>query len=70
MTYQMTRQQIESLQIGDLLPNCFGEMKPITEIYHKGEDINGKLFACFYQEFGKDATMSNSAKEGEPIFII
>jgi hypothetical protein len=58
-----TRQQIENFKVGDLLPNCFGEMKPITKINHKGYDVNGKLFITFYQQFGETSQMSNSIKE-------
>jgi hypothetical protein len=70
MTYQMTRQQIESLQIGDLVPNCFGQMKPITRITCKSEDIKGKFFACFYQKFGETSEMSHSVKEGESMIFV
>lgn len=68
----LTLAQIESLKVGDVVPNCFGQMKPIVEVFHKGLDRNGKLFCCFYQQFGNDPTtsMSNSAKEGERISLI
>jgi len=59
----LNKQQIENLKVGDLLPNCFGKMKKITNIYYKGLDINGKMYACFYQEFTETSTMSNSVKE-------
>lgn len=65
METQVTKEQVSNLKVGDLFPNCFGEMKKIVSIHHKGYDINGKYFACFYQEFGESSTMSNSAKEGE-----
>lgn len=60
-----TKTFIENLKVGDFLPNCFGEMKKVTSIHYKGFDVNGKFFACFYQEFGDTSTMSNSIKEGE-----
>lgn len=65
-----TRQQIENLKVGDLLPNCFGQMKPITKINHIGYDVNGKLFITFYQKFGSTSEMSNSIKEGNELFTI
>ena len=61
----LTRSDIENLMVGDIVPNVLGKMRKITTIHHKGEDINGNLFACFYQELGENSTMSNSLKEGE-----
>jgi hypothetical protein len=58
-------QQVQDLKIGDFLPNVFGEMKEVVEIHHKGFDIHGKYFACFYQQFSDSSRMSNSIKEGE-----
>lgn len=65
-----TSNDIDNLMVGDILPNCFGKLMPITSIHHKGTDINGKKFACFYQKFSDNSTMSNSAKEGEVVFTI
>lgn len=68
----VTKSDIDNLMVGDIVPNCFGELKPIVKIHHKGLDINGKIFACFYQQFGESptTTISNSAKEGEIIYTI
>lgn len=67
----ITKEIIESLQVGDVLPNCFGEMKPITSIFGKGVSrYNGKMFLCFYQQFGETSTMSNSISEGQKVSII
>lgn len=65
-----TASDIDNLMVGDFLPNCFGELKQIIKIHHKGIDINGKKFACFYQQFSENSNMSNSIKEGETVFTI
>jgi hypothetical protein len=63
-----TREDIESLKIGDLAPDCFGNVSKVVTIFAKKEDISGKLFACYYVEFGSNGgTISNSIKEGEPV---
>jgi len=68
--YIFTGLDIDNLMVGDIVPNCFGKLMPITSIHHKGTDINGKKFACFYQKFSDNSTMSNSAKEGQAIYTI
>jgi hypothetical protein len=65
----MTAEDIAQLAVGSIVPNCFGQMQKVTSIHHKGVDVNGKMFACFYQEFGPTSTMSNSIKEGEAVCI-
>lgn len=67
----ITKEIIESLTIGDILPNCFGQMKPITTIFGKGiSEVDGKMFLCFYQQFSETSTMSNSIREGQTVSII
>lgn len=65
----LTREMIENIKVGDILPNYFGKMKPITEIHHRGNDANGKLYVYFYQKFLEDSTMSNTLKEGQKITL-
>jgi hypothetical protein len=67
-----TKSDIDNLMIGDIVPNCFGEMAEITKIHHKGIDINGNAFACFYQRFGSGdgANISNTIRESESVFTI
>jgi hypothetical protein len=67
--YTLTAQDIDNLSIGDAFPNCFNKLRPITTIHHKGTDANGKKFACFYQQYSADSTMSQSAKEGNTITV-
>ena len=62
-------QQVQDLKVGDFLPNVFGEMKEVVEIHHKGFDVNGKFFACFYQQFSDSSRMSNSIKEDRELYI-
>lgn len=70
ITTTPTREQIDNLMVGDIVPNCFGELRPITTIHAKREDINGKLFACFYTKFGDNSALSGSLKEGEAIITL
>ena len=60
-----TRSEIEALKEGDLAPDCFGNWRRVTKVYSRGDDVNGKAYVCFYTEFGPEATISNSLKEGE-----
>ncbi len=65
-----TRADIEALQVGDLAPSSMSTDDPdgfeiVTEITHKGVDIHGKAFACYYTRFGEGATISTSMKEDE-----
>jgi hypothetical protein len=46
----------------------FGKLMPITSIHAKQiRSKDGKMFMCFYQKFGIDATMSNSIHEGQSV---
>lgn len=63
-TYIPTRNEIEALKIGDLAPDCFGNWKPVTRIFAKGTDQDGKSYVCYYTKFGSNSAISNSLKEG------
>ena len=67
-----TRTEVENLQVGDLVMNCFGEYKTVTSILSGGDDVNGKAYKVFYQQFGAHETtlMSHSIKEGEKILTV
>jgi hypothetical protein len=58
-----TREFIRSLKVGDLAPNCFGQMKKVTNIFASGIDRHGKEFICFYAEFSTAAKMSMTLTE-------
>lgn len=66
-TVYPTREDISSLKVGDFAINCFGDMAEVAEIYAQKEDINGKMFVCYYTFFNieKTSKISNSLKEGE-----
>lgn len=63
-----TKEDIDNIQVGDFIPNCFGKMSEVVEIYHKGEDVNGKKFACTYLKFTSNSTINESIKEDEKPF--
>ena len=67
-----TRTEVENLQVGDLVMNCFGQFKEVTSIVSGGDDVNGKAYKVFYQQFGSSETtrMSHSIKEGEKILTV
>ena len=65
MFYIPTRQDIENLQVGDSAITPFGNYKEVVEITCKKEDVNGKLFVCYYTRFGGHSRISNSMKEKE-----
>jgi hypothetical protein len=63
--FSLTAQQILEMKEGDLMPNCFGEMKRITQIKFRGvNESSGKLFIGVEQEWNKTSTMTNSFHEG------
>jgi hypothetical protein len=67
----ITAEFIQNLKNGQIVPNCFGQMKLVTEVFAKGiSEVDGKMFACFYQEFGSDSKMSHSIREGQSIKLV
>jgi len=66
----ITAEIIENLKIGDIIPNMFGQMKPITRIVGKGTNFKtGKMYLCVYQQFSESSEMSHSIDEGKTISI-
>jgi hypothetical protein len=66
-----TRSMVERIAAGDLVPNTFGRLRKVTEVFGKGEVMvgpdKGKAYVCFNQEFGESSTMSNAITEGHPV---
>ncbi|MCK9369893.1 hypothetical protein M0R04_08315 [Candidatus Dojkabacteria bacterium] len=65
-----TLDDIESLQIGDLVPTCFGRLSPVTSISYRGVSIHGKAYVGYYQQFGENSTISGSMTENEYIATV
>lgn len=65
-----TRSMVERLSVGDTIPNCFGRLRRVTEIYGRGVSNKGRAFVRFYQEFGPSSTMSGSLVEGDPVSML
>ena len=64
--YVPTREEVQSLKVGDLAPDAFGRMSEVTEIFGQKDDINGRAFVCYYTRFGSNGgSCSTSMKEGE-----
>jgi len=64
-----TKEEIEALQVGDLAPTCFGTMERITEIFGRGQDLEGLTYVCYFHQWGATSTMSMSLKAGQEIAI-
>lgn len=61
-----TRQEIEDLKEGDTALNPFGEYGEITNIFARRDDVEGKLFICYYTKWGGNgSSISSCMKEGE-----
>ena len=60
-----TRKQLEAVQPGDLLPNCFGKLTQVIEVTHRGLDITGRYFICVKLQFSENSTITDSYKEME-----
>lgn len=43
-----TREEIENLKVGDLAPDYAGRPAPVTEIFGRGVDVDGRAFVCYY----------------------
>lgn len=63
--YIPTRIQIESIEVGTLVPDCFGNLNPITKLSARGNTSEGRAFICFYTRFGDYAQISGSLIEGK-----
>jgi hypothetical protein len=48
-----TREDVQSLKVGDLAPDCFGKMSPVVRIYATGEDLHGRAYVLYYVAFGE-----------------
>jgi hypothetical protein len=59
-----TRDYIANLKVGDRLTNALGHDAHVTGIHARKDDINGKLFVCFYAANTRGFVMSDSLKEG------
>lgn len=60
-----TRKEIETLAIGDLALDSFGNMAEVVEICARREDINNTLFVCYYTRCSETSQCSMSMKAGE-----
>lgn len=70
LVWRPTRDDVESLTVGDLALDCFGNLVPVMSIAYRGIDIKGKAYVGFYLRFGAEgstSTISASIKEGEPV---
>jgi hypothetical protein len=60
-----TIDDVNDLQEGDMVPDCFGRLSPVMSITYRGNDVHGKAYVGYYTKFSDNATISGSMKEGE-----
>ena len=67
ISYFPSRKDVQNLQVGDLAPNAFGKLVPVSAISTRQEDVNGKLFVCYAVQGGEYSTITNLMKEDEVV---
>lgn len=60
-----TTEWIDSIEIGTLVPDCFGNLAPVVEITARRDDIRGSRFVCLYTTLGENSRISGSFKVGQ-----
>jgi hypothetical protein len=60
-----TREQVQSLKVGDLALSYWGTWVQVTRIFGQGDDTKGHAYVCFVTESGPTSGSTNSYKEGE-----
>ncbi len=66
----ITREQIDAIKVGHTkiahgIDGRFGDATLVVDIHAKQDDIHGKLFVCGYRQYGENARISFSIKEGD-----
>jgi hypothetical protein len=60
------REGIENLAVGDLALDPYGKLAEVVQITARDEDLEGRLFVCYYVKTGTHGgSISMSQKEGE-----
>ncbi len=66
MLYIPTLHEIESLSVGDMALNCFGQEAKVTQVTHRGTDIYGKAYVLYFTATATgNGEMSMSMREDE-----
>ena len=65
-----TRAEVQALSVGDMAPDCFGRVARVVEIFGRGDDVQGRAYACYYTEFGPGSSISGSVKEGATVATV
>ena len=60
-----TSEWIERLKPGSMAPDCFGIMRKIARVVHRGLDRHGKKWILVYLDRGFGSEMSHSYTVGE-----
>lgn len=69
--YFPSRDDVRNLKVGDLAPDCFGNIKPVLSITFAGDDIHGKAYVGYYTQLvNGDGKVSMSIKEDEIVSTV
>lgn len=61
----VTREDVNALEVGSEVINCFGASAKVSRIFARGEDKNGRAYICFYSTDESGFTVSGSYTENE-----
>ena len=59
-----TREDIESLKVGDPALDAFGRWSPVKMIFAAGTNVRGGAYVCFYTKTSETSHCSQSYHEG------
>jgi hypothetical protein len=59
-----TRGDVEGVEVGGLAPDTFGQLKVVTKVFGKGDNVHGKAYVCYYTKMC-GASVSNSLVQDE-----
>lgn len=62
-----TRADVLDLAAGELAPDVFGRMGPVTEIFGRGISVKGLAYVCYYTRLSETSAISGSMTQDEPV---
>ena len=69
-TFIVDTEYLDEIHENGMAYNCFGDYRKVTRIVCDRDDIHGRRFVIYYTEYGRNASMSCSAKEGEKFYWV
>jgi hypothetical protein len=63
--YIPTLEEVQQIQVGDVALDCFGSLKPVVEIYGRGQDGKDRTYVLFKTQFSDaGSTITGDMTEG------